>query len=86
MFQDSFFAPDSRSDSLGNSEFASLTFANPRPAPARHGNGNGHDAAASPSGRNGAGSGADAPPAEDDDETGGVVVESPSSLASRSHH
>ena len=30
VFQDSFFAPDSRSDSLGNSEFASLSFANPR--------------------------------------------------------
>ncbi len=30
VFQDSFFAPDSRQDSLGNSEFASLSFANPR--------------------------------------------------------
>ena len=33
VFQDSFFAPDNRTDSLGNSEFASLSFANPR-APA----------------------------------------------------
>ena len=32
VFQDSFFAPDSRQDSLGNSEFASLSFANPRHA------------------------------------------------------
>src|SRR6188768_3791750 len=30
VFQDSFFAPDSRTDTLGNSEFASLSFANPR--------------------------------------------------------
>ena len=39
VFQDSFFAPDSRQDSLGNSEFASLSFANPRAAR----NANGHD-------------------------------------------
>ena len=33
VFQDSFFAPDSRTDTLGNSEFASLSFANPRTPP-----------------------------------------------------
>ena len=84
VFQDSFFAPDSRLDSLGNSEFASLSFANPRMAPARHSNG--HDAAAGLPGRNGAGSFEDGHPAEDGDETAGVVVDTPSSLASRSHH
>ena len=35
VFQDSFFAPDSRLDSLGNSEFASLSFAEPAHAAAR---------------------------------------------------
>jgi len=84
VFQDSFFAPDSRHDSLGNSEFASLSFANPRVPTARHSNG--HDAAAGLSGRNGARPFEDSHPAEDGDETAGVVVDSPSSLASRSHH
>src|SRR6187401_2438599 len=52
VFQDSFFAPDSRTDTLGNSEFASLSFANPRTPPAR--SGNGHDASSIAAGRNGA--------------------------------
>src|SRR6476659_2424240 len=82
VFQDSFFAPDNRQDTLGNSEFASLSFANPRVPTARHSNG--HDAAAGLSGRNGVGSFEDGPPAEDE-ETAGVVVDTPSSLASRSH-
>jgi hypothetical protein len=52
VFQDSFFAPDSRLDSLGNSEFASLSFANPRTPAAR--NANGHDATLGVVERNGA--------------------------------
>ena len=83
VFQDSFFAPDSRLDGLGNSEFASLSFANPRHPAARQGNG--HDAGRGSSGRRrevvrGR------PPADDGDETAGVVVDTPSPLASRSHH
>ena len=84
MFQDSFFAPDSRLDSLGNSEFASLSFANPRtPAPR---SGNGHDASLGLVGRNGAAPYEASQSGEDGDETAGVVVDSPSPLASRSHH
>jgi len=81
VFQDSFFAPDSRQDSLGNSEFASLSFANPRHSPAGHSNG--YDTAAGSSGRNGAGSFENGRPPERGDETAGVVVDTPSSLASR---
>jgi hypothetical protein len=82
VFQDSFFAPDSRVDTLGNSEFASLSFANPRTPGPR--SGNGHDASAA--GRNGAmpdlGKRGD-----DADEPAGVVVDGPASpLASRTHH
>ena len=84
VFQDSFFAPDSRSDSLGNSEFASLSFANPRtPAPRSS---NGHDASLGLVGRNGAAPDEASQSGEDGDETAGVVVDSPSPLASRSHH
>jgi len=84
VFQDSFFAPDSRLDSLGNSEFASLSFANPRTPPARQGNG--HDVRSGLSAHDGARSFENSQPAEDGDETAGVVVDTPSSLASRSHH
>ena len=82
VFQDSFFAPDSRLDSLGNSEFASLSFANPRMPPTR--SGNGHDAG-SAAGRNG-----EAPyeaAKSDDGDAAGIVVDVPTPpLASRSHH
>src|SRR5450755_1044132 len=81
LFQDSFFAPDNRLDSLGNSEFASLSFANPR-TPATRG-GNGHDATS------GFVDGGDAPYAvakDDGDEPAGVVVDTPAPFASRSHH
>jgi hypothetical protein len=81
LFQDSFFAPDSRLDSLGNGEFASLSFANPRTPPRAA---NGHDTASGFGDRNG-----DAPNAgakEDGDEPAGVVVDTPPPLASRSHH
>ena len=50
VFQDSFFAPDSRADTLGNSEFASLSFAT---RARRRAHGNGHDAALAWHGRNG---------------------------------
>jgi hypothetical protein len=79
VFQDSFFAPDSRQDSLGNSEFASLSFANPRASR----NANGHDG--SVGGRNG-----EAPYGakvrDDAEEPAGVVVDTPAPRASRSHH
>jgi hypothetical protein len=81
VFQDSFFAPDSRLDSLGNSEFASLSFANPRTPPHAA---NGHDSSAGArqgSPEYGARKGRD-----DGNEGGGVVVDSPSPLTSRSHH
>jgi hypothetical protein len=79
-FQDSFFAPDSRQDTLGNSEFASLAYANPR-IPVR--SGNGHDAVQG-GGRDNAptarGSG------DDNEEPAGVVVDTPAPLESRTHH
>jgi hypothetical protein len=78
VFQDSFFAPDSRQDSLGNSEFASLSFANPRAARSA----NGHDS--SFGARNSAapyGKGRD-----DAEEPAGVVVDTPAPRALRSHH
>ena len=84
VFQDSFFAPDSRLDSLGNGEFASLAFANPRHAGARESNG--HDADRAPTARNGGGAFERGRPAEDGDDTAGVVVDAPPSHASRSHH
>jgi len=74
-FQDSFFAPDNRQDTLGNSEFAALTYANPRSGVR---NANGHGAA------NG---GRAAPtPRDDSEEPAGVVVDSPLPLESRTHH
>jgi hypothetical protein len=84
LFQDSFFAPDSRLDSLGNSEFASLSFANPR-MPAPRGS-NGHDSAFGLAGRNGEASAAIGKEGDDGDEPAGVVVDTPAPLASRSHH
>ena len=84
VFQDSFFAPDSRTDTLGNSEFASLSFANPR-TPAR--DGNGHDAPPDGIGRNGAAPYESRKARDDGDEPAGVVVDGPASaLTSRSHH
>jgi hypothetical protein len=84
VFQDSFFAPDSRLDSLGNSEFASLSFANPRTPAAR--NANGHDATLGVVERNGAAPYPAGKSGEDGDDTAGVVVDTPSPLTSRSHH
>ena len=85
VFQDSFFAPDSRQDSLGNSEFASLSFANPRTPPGRAGNG--HDASNGDAGGNGAARYPSGKSGDDGEEPAGVVVESPTSpLTSRSHH
>jgi hypothetical protein len=84
LFQDSFFAPDSRLDSLGNSEFASLSFANPRTPPLR--NANGHEPSLGLVRRNGELPYAAGELRDDGDEPAGVVVDSPASLAARSHH
>ena len=85
VFQDSFFAPDSRTDTLGNSEFASLSFANPRTPPAR--GSNGHDTSPDGIGRNGAAPYPSRKAGDDGDEPAGVVVDAPASpLTSRSHH
>ena len=73
-FQDSFFAPDNRQDTLGNSEFASLTYANPRSGMR---NGNGHEVASSR---------ATSMARDDSDEPAGVVVDTPAPLESRTHH
>ena len=82
VFQDSFFAPDSRQDSLGNSEFASLAFANPRQPVPRSANGyNGNLA-----GRNGEAPYVGARDRDDAEEPAGVVVDTPAPHASRSHH
>jgi hypothetical protein len=84
LFQDSFFAPDSRLDSLGNSEFASLSFANPRTAMPR--TANGYDATLGLVGRNGELPHGVAKERDDGDEPAGVVVDTLVPLASRSHH
>jgi hypothetical protein len=74
-FQDSFFAPDTRHDTLGNSEFASLTFAHPR-TPAR-----------SPNGHDGRSAGVDETPRNGrEEEPAGVVVDTPAPMAARVHH
>ena len=75
-FSDSFFAPDNRQDTLGNAEFASLTYANPR-TPLR--SVNGHE---------GSGGRAAAPrnDGDENDEPAGVVVDTPAPLESRTHH
>jgi hypothetical protein len=85
-FQDSFFAPDSRSDTLGNSEFASLTFANPRASAMR--NVNGHDAGLGVASRGDAASVRRAG-VDDGEEPAGVVVDTPAAVVpaiSRTHH
>jgi len=74
-FQDSFFAPDSRQDTLGNSEFASLSYANPRVR-----NANGHDPAL------GNRDAASARNRDDGEEPAGVVVDTPVPVESRTHH
>jgi hypothetical protein len=82
VFQDSFFAPDSRQDSLSNSEFASLSFANPRhPVPR---SANGHDGGRA--GRIGETPYGGARESDDAEEPAGVVVDTPAPHASRSHH
>jgi hypothetical protein len=82
VFQDSFFAPDSRQDSLSNSEFASLSFANPRhPVPR---SANGHDSGRA--GRIGETRYGGARESGDAEEPAGVVVDTPAPHASRSHH
>ncbi|MEO8836459.1 MAG: DUF2726 domain-containing protein [Caldimonas sp.] len=83
LFQDSFFAPDSRTDSLGNGEFAALSFANPRTLPLR--NGHSRDSGLGLV-RNSGEAHAAAGELDDGEEPAGVVVDSPASLASRSHH
>jgi Protein of unknown function (DUF2726) len=82
LFQDSFFAPDSRHDSLGNGEFASLSFANPRTPTTRSVNGHGGNLGLV--GRDHAAS--YAKDGADNDEPAGVVVDTPVPHASRSHH
>ncbi len=85
VFQDSFFAPDSRMDSLGNSEFASLSFANPRTPPAR--SANGHDSSLGMVARNAAAAKSDERKrGEESDDAAGVVVDAPTPFTSRSHH
>ena len=85
VFQDSFFAPDSHTDTLGNSEFASLSFANPRTSPAR--DGNGHDVSTDGIDRNGTAPYGSRKAGDEGDEPAGVVVDAPASpLTSRSHH
>ena len=83
LFQDSFFAPDSRQDSLGNGEFASLTHAYPR---ATSRDGNGHDIDADGIAHNGAAASRPGRNHDDGDDAAGVVVDEPATLGSRSHH
>ena len=78
LFQDSFFAPDSRQDSLGNSEFAGSASVTPlRPGVPRQGNGRGklNGKGLKTSGSDGEGS-----------EAGAVVAGTPAQPASHSHH
>src|SRR4051794_25435501 len=85
VFQDSVFAPDSRSGTLGNSEFVSFSSPTPRTPPARVVTA--HDASFESIGRNGPAVYPPAKPAEESDEPAGVVVDLPASpLTSRSHH
>ncbi len=85
VFQDSFFAPDSRGDSLGQSDYASLP-REPASPPrngeaARFGNRRAAFEVSSPTRL-------DAPTSkrDDGDEIAAVVVDSPARSASRSHH
>ncbi|MEP6739556.1 MAG: DUF2726 domain-containing protein [Caldimonas sp.] len=81
-FQDSFFAPDSRLDSLGNSEFSALAgAASSRVGMHGHGSGNGHDDGYGFVNRNGKANGGG-----QGDDIGAVVVDPAKPPASRSHH
>jgi len=73
VFQDSFFAPDSRTDGAGNSEFASLQLHQPRPARIR--------SADTPRRASGSGRGTD----DDMDSIGGIVSDEPR-IAVNSRH
>jgi hypothetical protein len=82
LFQDSFFAPDNRFDSLGNSEFASLS-ASAAGRSAR----NGADAGAAASvGRNGSPRHAAEPVREPEDIAAVVVDDAPKRSSRSSHH
>ena len=83
LFQDSFFAPDSRLDGFGNSEFSGLSASAMAAVAAVRGNGHGDSMATEPA-RSRTSEEASRRTSED---IGGVVVENPSSSAvSRSHH
>ena len=82
LFQDSFFAPDSRQDSLGNSEFASLAHAYSRQSGR---DGNGHEVEADGDSRSSL-SPSRLERARNDDEPAGVVVDEPAAFGSRSRH
>ena len=83
LFQDSFFAPDNRYDSLGNSEFASLS-ASAAGRAARNGVEPSETAA---NGRNGSLRHAGAPAHADPDDIAAVVVdEAPRRIWRSSHH
>ena len=81
LFQDSFFAPDSRQDSLGNGEFASLTHAYSRGRQS-----NGHDLESEELARRAGPSSRQGRAHDDGDDAGGVVVDEPTALGSRSRH
>ncbi|MGZ8260476.1 MAG: DUF2726 domain-containing protein [Caldimonas sp.] len=80
-FQDSFFAPDSRHDSLGNSEFASLAYAHQRAVRSI----NGHDVAQAAGDRSGSATTA-REIRDESEEPAGVVVDTPAQVVSRTHH
>jgi hypothetical protein len=75
VFQDSFFAPDSRLDGFGNSEFSGLSSSALAAVTAARGNGHGTPRPPAPAPRH--------PPSA---EGGGVVVETEAPAVSRSHH
>ena len=83
LFQDSFFAPDNRFDSLGNSEFASLS-ASAAGRAARNGT---EPSETGADGRNGSLRHAGAPAHADPDDIAAVVVdEAPRRIWRSSHH
>jgi hypothetical protein len=75
VFQDSFFAPDSRLDGFGNSEFSGLSSSALAAVTAARGNSHRHASPPAP-----------APRALPSAEGGGVVVETAAPAVSRSHH
>jgi hypothetical protein len=75
LFQDSFFAPDSRLDGFGNSDFSGLSANALAAVTAARGNGHSNIGPAAPAPRHPA-----------NPEGGGVVVETESPAVSRSHH